>query len=126
MTMNANMNVTHGGQAAAILYQFLGEAGLIADSPEILTHRDEILPQALEMLAAFHANPQLNLAAHPHPVKHYAVLLINLVLVDLMQQAEAYSARLPRHLSIREQAALLIGRELERDNRQSLMKSKSA
>ncbi|MFO1349531.1 MAG: hypothetical protein U1F68_02130 [Gammaproteobacteria bacterium] len=72
--MTMNMNVTDGGQAAAILYQFLGEAGLIAGSPEILARRDELLPKALEMLAAFHAQPHLNLAAYPLPVQHYAVL----------------------------------------------------
>ncbi|MFO1349530.1 MAG: hypothetical protein U1F68_02125 [Gammaproteobacteria bacterium] len=41
-----------------------------------------------------------------------------------MQQAEAYSARLPEKLSIREQAAFLIGRELERNGHQSFKQFK--
>ncbi|MFO1351711.1 MAG: hypothetical protein U1F68_13985 [Gammaproteobacteria bacterium] len=119
--MTMNVNTIDGGQAAAILHQFLGEAGLIADSQEILMRRDELLPQALAMLAAFHADPQWNLSDSPLPVQHYAGLLINLFLAALMQQAETDSARLPENLSIREQAAVLIGRELERHHRQNLV-----
>ncbi|MFO1351483.1 MAG: hypothetical protein U1F68_12785 [Gammaproteobacteria bacterium] len=108
------MNIINGNQAAGILYQFLNDSGLVANSPEILTQRDELLPQALDLLQAFHHNPDLDLATQPLPVQHFAVLLINLLLANLMQEAEVYSARLPENLSVRQQAAWLIGGELAR------------
>ncbi|MFO1352063.1 MAG: hypothetical protein U1F68_15855 [Gammaproteobacteria bacterium] len=114
------MNTINGNQAADILYRFLGEAGLAANRQDLHTRRDELFPQAVAMLRAFHADPALELSAYPPAVQHYAVLLINLMTVELMQEAEAFSARLPDNLTLREQAAWLIGRELTRDDRWKL------